>query len=485
MTTTRRLAAGRRERRVGAPRRPSRSAGTSASADAVPLAVVELDQPFVDLDAEPCTAAIAAAVSRARTQRAATTRARPVALRRAVASRRRLINTELAERSVDAALQPAVAVVRGLPVTNERDHAAPSSTIASRPVRRNSTAARRIARARSASTSTTRRRVRAALRSRRRAAAASNGASGRSVPNAGHQNTSLCAHERAQHQAREPADREAQRASAAQPVAPARGERHREHEHEHRGEQRVRVRLRAERAVEQRAARAHPIATSRKSSPVLWKTFQTPKIGSEREPQDHARRVQRPFTSASASVFVLTAHVRDLDGFERVHAASRACCASGRRFGCLIFQRPRIWFDDEHRVGRGSRRAGHRARRQPRARRSAPGTRRRCSWSRRCTRSPRRAAHRRVIEHDRADRRRPRVPARATVAVRDLVELSRRLAWSRDENCAAVVAVGDLVPVGAADRSASVDGIVRWHALQVVPTSRAAPAPLFCVRRCS
>ena len=100
----------------------------------------------------------------------------------------------------------------------------------------------------------------------------------------------------------------------------------------------------------------------------------------------------------------------------------------------------------------------------------------------------------RRVEHDRADRRRSGIPARTAVAVDDdLVELlassGRLVAEQRGvlrhgtRIAAQLSQYATTLPAARRICSASVDGIVRWHAWHVVPTSRAAPAPRFCARR--
>ena len=100
---------------------------------AVPLAVVELDQPVVDLDRATAHLGdrgrrLPGPLQRTRDQRG--DRLPGETGREA----RGLIEALLGQLEIDAPLQAAVAVVRGLAVANERDHRRSPPSIASRPV---------------------------------------------------------------------------------------------------------------------------------------------------------------------------------------------------------------------------------------------------------------------------------------------------------------------------------------------------------------
>ena len=187
--------------------------------------------------------------------------------------------------------------------------------------------------------------------------------------------------------AAEPADREAQRAPAPEPAAaPGRGE-HRDHQHDDRGEQRVRVRLRAERQRRSRAAASAPSAISRKSSPELWNTFHTPKI----DPNVNQKNMSDAASSAAfderVGVGVLSRAARARGRTRRSRRATGVLRPrSGRRFACLIFHAPRNCSITSSESARTWTRARAELGRGFQSPRSTPCTRRRCSSSRRCTR---------------------------------------------------------------------------------------------------
>ena len=94
------------------------------------------------------------------------------------------------------------------------------------------------------------------------------------------------------------------------------------------------------------------------------------------------------------------------------------------------------------------------------------------------------------VPHDRADRCRPGVPAGSTVAIEeqllDLAVFAREGKARLRHGTRMAPQLSQYATVAPSDLricSASVDGIDRWHAVHDVPTSRAAPAPLFCARR--
>ncbi len=317
-----------------------------------------------------------------------------------------------------------VAVDGGLAVPDERDHpsASTSSTMRSRPVRTNVRAGAPDRRGRTGSRSTTAAATPEQLERRRRSATAA--AAARPdvrTPNAGHQNTSLCAHAPLEHEPGEPADRQARARAGAASAGRARSSpasRRRARRPREAACARTTGRRTARRSASGSTA---PSAMSRKSRPELWKTFQTAEDRSEREPEDHqdacrrARRspARRPRCSARAA--------------RAAGRPRRSACSSRRGFvvqrlevrlahAVLAAQLP----DHEQRVGAHAH--------APRREAAAPRAARRCSASvlgdvvRRHAdalahgREQRGRIGRRV-EHDRADRRRPRVPARSAVAV--------------------------------------------------------------------
>ena len=173
-----------------------------------------------------------------------------------------------------------------------------------------------------------------------------------SAPNAGHQNTSLCAHDAAEHEPGEPADRQAQRAAPAQPVpAPGRDDHH-DDEHDDRDEQRVRVRLRAERRVEQqrqqRAERDEPEVEARalEDVPDAEDRRRTRARGPSRD-----RASSAAFTSASASVFCSRRTCCEVDVVVRARAALAPPRTAAAGAACFTFHVALELLDHEHRVG--------------------------------------------------------------------------------------------------------------------------------------
>ena len=269
-------------------------------------------------------------------------------------------------------------------MTHERDHrSSPPRSRAGRCARTRAGAPGR--RARTGSTPTTRPRARAAPRRRPPATARAAPRAGAAMPNAGHQNTSLCVHAPLSTRLENQPIARLKRAPAAQPAAAPGGERHREREHDDRREQRVRVRLRAERHVEhERAAarRARSAGSRDRGSGTRSRRRRSSRTTNQStmpaRPQT-SRGVERRVHQRVGVGVLLARHVLQVDDVVRRRAtrAPRAC--SGRRFACFTFHSPRsclITSSESARTWMTPRAEGARP---PRARRSAPGTRRRCS----------------------------------------------------------------------------------------------------------
>ena len=426
------------------------SAETSASARPSQCAVVELDQPLVDLDGETVRGGDRGRGVVRPLQRAAED-PRDRRRREPSPERRGLVPAERAERRVDAALQPAAAVQLGLPVPHERDHSLSSAVAPRSSTGRSARAHAGVPRraARTASTSTTRPRDRAALRRRRPATPRT--AARRDVPRRTRATrTPPCA----------PTPRSA-RAPQNQPIASSSARRRRSRrprpvvtsivDHEHDASPRAACARRPARRTAGRAASAaaRPRAIRRKSRPGLWNTFQTPKIA----PNTNHSSIQ-----CIVDVGPSSAGVHERVGVRRSRRAERAAgrrrrsrravraasSRSGRRCGCLTFHVPFTCSMTSFESART------RTRRAPNgAAASSPAISARYSATlfvvtpmHSLTSARHRGGSVDGIEHHRTDRRRTGVPARAAVAIDQRLRRAAFAAGAPSNNEGCVTARG-------------------------------------------
>ena len=395
-----------------------------AEAALVPLAVVELDEPIVDVDREAVRGRDRHARSRrARCNGLATTRVDRFASRARRASRAACAAPSVGQRGVDAALQPAVAVGRGLAVPDERDHrSVPSIHRRSQPAACAGTPrAGPGRRARTASRSTTRPRARAVSsasssgqrREQRRVRAFD---AERRPPE-----HFLVRPRAAEHEAREPADRRSSSARRRRrrwprPIVASIATTS-THDRRPAACARTTVRRTARRS---RAGAARRARSGGSRGPELWNTFHTPKI----EPHASqriigARGVERGVHQRVGFDVLLARHVLEVDLVVACAATRLRVAYSGAGAAGAPGTRPASWSDHEQRVGADADDARVHGARRPRARRSAPGTRRRCSSS-----TPMRLAHGR--EPRRADRSTGRARPRRSPPDRDCRATRRR-----------------------------------------------------------
>ena len=234
---------------------------------------------------------------------------------------------------------------------------------------------------------------------------------------------------------------------AAQEARPADGADHHDHEQRDREQQRVAVGAVAERRGRRPAAAASRPRSGGSRCPRSGRSW--PRRTTERP------TYQKNIGSGQVERGVHRARRRRCSPRDGTCARStlvvvrRAARAPGRAAAggaaCFTFHRPVDLLDHELRVGRAPAPRAAAWPRRLRARRSAPGTRRRCWWStpmRSLTAASRVGGVARRVEHDRADRRRARVPARRRRR-EDRRPSSRRSpsAASRHQDRAAVVAV--------------------------------------------
>ena len=380
------LTAGRREVRIGKPRRPMLAADLGER-PAVPVSVVELDQTFVDLDLTAQHRGDRRRGLPGPGQRTGEdVRDLP---RRHPASRPRHLLEAAGESSTSTRPCKRPSRLRAVSPCRTKLIMRPRSSIAhcdrEPSVAPQVAAAVRVGQAEPGPRPPRRPRARGAPRPPRSATA-------RAAPPVGPRRAErrppehlLVRPRTAEHEAREPPDRQAQVTAAKEAPAPARGEAH------HRRRARPPPRAACARTPARRTGGRAPAATGRR-----------PRSGGSRHPGSGRRSTRRrpsrtrasstirgssqstiassaALTSASASVFSLRGMCwRSTTSYAASNDRAAAC--SGRMFACLTFHSPRSCFTTRSESARTCMTRARDSRRRPRGRRSAPCTRRRC-WS--------------------------------------------------------------------------------------------------------